>query len=150
MRLLTPLSARWSPGTAPHGRLARPTAHSELSYIPRCRTPGGPIPKQEDTNIRQRRQKNVFEVLGTGFSGENSGSGDQFLTGVQVQRAIETHFGSSKIHPNHGGVPDGRPHVHRGGLQVHPGFVLRQDRGFGRALSDVDQFFSTWASNSAT
>jgi hypothetical protein len=111
--------------------------------------PGGSIPKQENPHIRQRRQ-DVFEMLGTGFSREDRSPGDQFLTGVQIQRAIEAHFGSARVHADHGRLPDGRPYVHCCGLQVHPGFILSQDNGFGCVLSDVDQFFSTWASNSAT
>jgi hypothetical protein len=43
-----------------------------------------------------------------------------------------------------------RPNVHGGGLQVHPGFILRQDDRFRDVLSDVDQFFSTTASKSIT
>jgi len=111
--------------------------------------PSGTIPKQEKRHIWERQQ-DLFEMVGAGLSGEGLGPGNQFLTVAQIQSAIKSHFGSARVHPYHRRLPDGRPYVHCGSLQVHPGFILRQDNGFGRVLSDVDQFFSTWASNSAT
>src|ERR687892_748005 len=69
---------------------------------------------------------------------------------MQVQRPIEVHFLPSGMDPHHWGLTPGRPYRGGGSLQVHGGFILGHNHDIRSLLGQINQFFSSWASNSAT
>ena len=111
--------------------------------------PGRTIP-EEQNRLSWKGVKHLLQMLGTDLSIEGGRTGHHFSARLHIQGAVEADFAAPSGDPNNGCLPARRPDVHGGGLQVHPGFILRQDDGFGHALSDVDQFFSATASKSIT
>ena len=111
--------------------------------------PPGPIPQQRDRTIRVSIEQLLQMACGR-LGIETFRTQHPFLTRLQIQRAIEAHFAPSRVHANNRRLSAWRPGLHRGGLQVHPGFILAQKDRVRRILQHVDQFFSSCASKSAT
>jgi hypothetical protein len=125
-------------------RIGRQQTQDRLTVMP-----GGAIPEEQNRLLWKSIQY-LLQMAGRRFGIEHRRAGHHFMTRFQVQRAVEARFAATRIHANNRCLTAWRPNVHGGGLQIHPGFVLRQNHGFRRILGDVDQFFSTNASKSIT
>jgi len=110
---------------------------------------GRAIPQQQDIASRmcvqdrlqmQRRRLGIHRL----------GARDDFVSGLEVERAIEVGVGSAGVTAYREGLSARRPHRHRAGLQIDFGLIFGQNHGVGGVLGDVDQFFSSKVSNSIT
>lgn len=111
--------------------------------------PGSPIPKQENGHTWNGFQ-DQFQMLCRNFSIHKIGTHRDFLSGLQIQRAVEIGLGSSRIRSHNRCLSSGKPNLAGGGLQVQPGFIASQEDRIGRFLSYIYQFFSSCSSKSAT
>src|SRR5258708_29985117 len=103
--------------------------------------PGCAIPEQEDWTVREGVEDQL-EMSRASSSVQFLKARNHFTPTVQVECAIESNFGSAGVNAHDEGVANRRPSTHSGCLQVHPGFVLTQNKRFGCILSHIDQFFS--------
>src|SRR5258707_464220 len=117
-------------------RVCRQSLSNRLATVP-----GRAIPKQDNWYIWESAQ-NQLEMGCALFGIQLLAARDQFTASAQVKCAVETGFGSSGVNPHYGCIANGRPDSHRGGLQVHPGFILTQKNRFGHILRYINHFFS--------
>ena len=89
-------------------------------------------------------------MLCADFGIEGGRARHNLLTRLQIERAIEADFTSSRGNANRRRLSAYCPHAHGRRLQIYPGLIFGQNDCFGRILRCIDQLFSTFASKSIT
>jgi hypothetical protein len=111
--------------------------------------PGSAVPQQQERAIREGIQDGL-QMAGTGFSIHHRFTGSNDLPRMQVERAIEGGLGATGVGPYQWGLTARRPNPVDSGLQIEGSFIFRQDECVRRVLQQVNQFFSSRSSKSAT
>lgn len=111
--------------------------------------PGRSIPEQQDWLVRNRI-RDLFQIRRGCDRIHDLSLHHDFLTREHIQAAIEVDFLPTGVNPNRRCLPNRCPNAHRRRLQIQNDFIDGENDRFRCILLDIDQFFSSLSSKSAT